>query len=204
MIKHSLALLLILGLTLAFCFIAYQRKLGSSLNLEAKPFEILSCLLSAYLVYVAANLQTSFAARTTTDRAEKDILLRTLRECVERTNDVRDSFTVCITDKGWVHPGEIQTVTVKFRILNNSVDQLEAEIGISRFSSLSKRFPMVKELLRHYKASVTGLPPGEHKPAATSEANTKFRLLQLGLAELGFKINTAIAEEARPEQESKS
>jgi len=188
---HLGAAIGILVLTAVFSISASFHLLGSSLNLEIKPLEILSTLLSAYFVYVAASLQTRLGARSSNDRVEKDILLRAIQDCQDSLKESRDHFVQNIADKEYVHPDALQAVSVSTRKLNNSLEQLEAAIKISRFKSFEKHFEEVKELARAYKACATGLPIGNLQPGVISNERKKGAELRMALIKVAFELNLA-------------
>ena len=170
---------------------AWHQLFGLSLNLEIKPVEILGTLLSAYLVYLAATLQTALTAKSSNDRVEKDILLRSLHSCDEHLGNVRTLFTKEVADIGFIHPGALAQITAGLRLLSNSIEQLEVEIKMSRFSDFETRFEMLKELLFAYKSTTTDLPLGEYKAELKSNEWIHSSNLRNALVKFIFELNVA-------------
>lgn len=196
MSPHAVAPLLIVGIVAIVIVLAKSEFFGLKLNLEIKPIEVLGSLLSAYLVYLAATLQTTLTAKSSNDRVEKDILLRSIEKSEEKLRLVSKAFSVEVLDKGMVHPEAMAKITVLARDLSNSISQIENKLKISRFSHMTFALFEVRKLYMEYKRLTTDLPIGSKvEPIIRNEESRMEEKLSLALTKMAFQLNVATANQ---------
>lgn len=74
------------------CVAARQQLFGLRLNLETKPVEVATFLVT---VFIAGFLQHYLATQVPDRRAEKNILIDNCRDCVAILKNCRDVFWTC-------------------------------------------------------------------------------------------------------------
>jgi hypothetical protein len=78
-----------------------------------------------------------------------------------------------------------------FRRLSNSLEHLEATIGMSQCVKMANEFPQIKQAYLSFKIAATGgfFPSKPYTPSVISSQEQASRILASNLQQLIFKIN---------------
>ena len=132
--------ILVILLACGVIWAAHVCWLGLWLNPEIKPVEVLTLAVS---ILIAILLQYYFVAKTTDLRAEKDLLIENTREALALLKTCRDTLNTC-HDSGKISAADAKQIKAVFRRLSNSLEHLEATIGMSQCVKMANEFPQIK------------------------------------------------------------
>ena len=140
----------------AVCVAARLRLWGLSLNLEIQPVGVASLLVGAFIAFF---LQYHLAAQLTDKRAEKNLLIDSLRDVLSSLRSCRDVFIACY-ESGKLTKENRRSVFILLRKLANSLDNVETMISLSQYSKLVQDCQPVMNCYVSYKSALTGVGVG--------------------------------------------
>jgi len=173
------------AIIVVFCllFRAAERGLhGFSINHAIDPVGLATLGVN---IFIAFFLQYYFATRITDDRAEKDILIDTVRDAFSMLRTCRDEVSGCGTSK--IAAEKQKKIISLYRALSNGLENVETAVEMSRCKELGKDFDSIRESFFKYKAAATGKFP--YDASDISYQAQTYRALNQQLHSLAFKLN---------------
>lgn len=176
-------------IVVVFCLIfvgAWSGWLGFCLNREIDPVSLATLGVT---IFIAFFLQYYFAAKASDDRAEKDILIDSLRDALTTLRLCRDAVIAC-HESGKITKINERSILSLFRRLANALDNVETALAMSQRSALGAGCSEVQDAFFGYKGAATGgkfpKPYDRHDYGYQEQA---YRKLSEKLHSLVFQIN---------------
>lgn len=160
---------------------------GFSLDHSIRPLEIATLGVN---IFIAFFLQYYFASRSRDLRAEKDMLIDTVRDILRILRSCRDALAAYQDDSRNRNEHK-RSVLQLFRRLSNGLDGIDTAIGASQCKALQKSSPAIRESYLYYKRAATdgSFPARRFTVEEFSIQEQNYRKLNRDLEELVFKIN---------------
>lgn len=160
----------IVGYVLAFLciavFIIAANGYGNySINHELDPVNVVTLAVN---IFIAFFLQYYFASRASDDRAEKDLLLDSVRDVFGMLRSCRDEVMSC---HGMlkVSRASQQKIIRLYRTLSNGLINLQNAIEMSGCNQLTKECDAVLKRFIDYKIAATGKFPYDSSDVSYQE-----------------------------------
>jgi hypothetical protein len=179
-----LGLLIILALVVGVLFAAHSGVWGLHLNLELKPFEIITLGVNISIAYL---LQYYLANKTRDLRGEKDLLIGSLNDVIGSLRACRDVLSGC---EGYqrIPRGKTREVYRLLKQVSNGIHHLESAVRLSHCRKLGQEVATAFNSFDRYRAACTNSPfPVKSTP--TSGQDRAYNELYSNLQDLLFKIN---------------
>ncbi|MEX2261601.1 MAG: hypothetical protein WD696_06600 [Bryobacteraceae bacterium] len=178
---------ILVGIFVTVCIAAYFQIGGLRLNLEIKPVELATFLVSAF---IAVFLQYYLATQVNDRRSEKNLLIDNCRDALTILKSCRDLFWNCY-ESGKLTKSNKTSILGYLRSLANSLDSLESAVGLSQFSKLKYQFRPAKDAYFSYKNALTGsgFPARPYRNDALADHEKTYRDLNAEIQSLLFQIN---------------
>ena len=178
---------ILLSVCILVCVAAGLRLWGLRLNLDIKPTELASLLVT---VFIAVFLQYYLATQVSDRRVEKNLLIDDCQDAAVILRNCRDVFWASY-DSGKLTNQNKTSILRLLRSLANSLDAVETAVGLSQFSKLKSQAGAIKNAYFDYKNVLTGgeFPAKPYAADVLTEHEKSYRILNVRIKSLLFAIN---------------
>jgi hypothetical protein len=176
-------------IVLLILYVAKVGWLGLSLKNEVRPLEAITLVVN---LLIAFFLQRFFTTRMNDLRAEKNVLIDTIKEIIHILGELRER-TDAQLGKVSIDDEDRFAILSGLRRIANAITDLEESVSMSHLGSIKKSFTAIRTELFTLKSAATGgsFPSEGYSIQQINSQVLIFRSLKTRCQQLIFTINDA-------------